>query len=126
MLQSSRPDRFALSLPPQTVRGGPVCFRQDDLTVSPCLNLLRLYVGISMLPSSRPQCSPFHLVFTSSGCTWGISMLPSCRPDRFSLFLPQDVRGGSVCFRHVDLTVSPCLYLLRMYVAVLYTSVKST
>jgi hypothetical protein len=54
-------------------------------------------------------------------------MLPSSQPDRFALFLPlQIVRGGFLCFGHVELTVLLCLYLLRLYVVVLYASVKST
>jgi hypothetical protein len=44
-------------------------------------------------------------------------MLPSSRPDHFVLSLPsQRVRGGFLCFLQVDLTVSPCLYLLSWYV----------
>jgi hypothetical protein len=44
-------------------------------------------------------------------------MLPSCQLDHFTLSLPpQAVRVGSLCFGQVDLTISPCLYLLRMYV----------
>jgi hypothetical protein len=39
---------------------------------------------------------------------------------------PQNVRGGPLCFCHVDLTVLPCLYLLSGYVGVLYASVMST
>jgi hypothetical protein len=90
-----------MSLPHQAVRGGSLSFRQVHLTFSPCLYLLSLYVGIPMLPSSRP--------------------------DRFALSLrPQDVRRGSLCFHRVGLTILPCLYLLRLYVGVFYASVKST
>jgi hypothetical protein len=44
-------------------------------------------------------------------------MLPSSQPDRFAFSLPsQRVRGGPLCFYHVGLTVSPCLYTLSGYV----------